>query len=503
MDNTPPALNAYYRFSMRKNTVRKREGVLKMGTEAVVDTKLIVQDLIDKGRVAMEEIKEYTQEQANTLVQGVAWAIYQQEHAEELARISIRDTGLGKYEDKVIKNKRKTFGTLNDLLDQDAKSVGVIKIDEATGITEIAKPVGIVAAAVPSTNPGATPANVAMMALKGRNAIIIAPSPKGASTTHKLLQYIHAELTKIGAPINLVQSLPTPVSKESTAELMKQANLVTVTGSGNNVKLGQTCGTPNVCVSAGNVVSVVDASANLQETAHKIMLSKIFDYATSCSSDNAVVIEAAVYDQLIKALKVEGGYLCNAEEKVQMHKAMWDENGKRRGITTAKSAEEMAGAAGLTTPEAKNAAFFMVEETGVGKEFRFSGEKLSLVLAVYKVDDFDQALAMTKRILNFVGRGHSCGLHTNDESHIERIGYEMDVCRLLINQVQCFGNGGNFNNGLNFTLSMGGGTWAGNNISENLSYKHFINITKVSKLIPEVIPSEEELFESYWAKYGR
>ncbi|TGE39180.1 aldehyde dehydrogenase family protein [Desulfosporosinus fructosivorans] len=474
-----------------------------MSTEPVVETKLIVQKLITKGRAAMEEIKDYSQEQANRLVQAVAWAIYQKEHAEELASISIRDTGLGKYEDKVIKNRRKTFGTLRDLMDQEAKSVGIIRIDQAKGITEIAKPVGIVAAAVPSTNPGATPANVAMMALKGRNAVIIAPSPKGASTTDKLLEYIHAELTKIGAPVDLVQALPTPVSKESTGELMKQADLVTVTGSGNNVKLGQSCGTPNVCVSAGNVVSIVDSSADLQEAAHKIMLSKTFDNATSCSSDNAIVIEAAVYEAMIMALKKEGGYFCNAEEKVQMYKAMWDENGKRRGITTAKLAGEMVEAAGLTNQEAENATFFMVEETGVGKAFPFSGEKLSLVLAVYKVENFDQALAMTKRILNYVGRGHSCGLHTNDESHIERIGYEMEVCRLLINQAQCFGNGGSFNNGLNFTLSMGGGTWAGNNIKENLSYKHFINITKVSRLIPEVIPTEEELFESYWAKYGR
>lgn len=486
-----------------KRSKEKEKGVLIMSTEATVDTKSIIQNLVVKGRKAMEEIKDYTQEQANTLVQAVAWAIYQQEHAEELAAISVRDTGLGNFEDKVTKNKRKTFGTLRDLLDKDAKSVGVINVDLEKGITEIAKPVGVVAAVVPSTNPGATPANIAMMALKGRNAVIIAPSPKGATTAIKLLEYIHAELKKVGAPLELVQSLPMPVSKELTGELMKQGDLVTVTGSGNNVRLGQTCGTPNVCVSAGNVVSVVDSTADLQDAAHKIMLSKTFDNATSCSSDNAVVIEAAVYDQIIEALKKEGGYLCNAEEKGQMQKAMWDENGKRRGATSAKSAARMATEAGFTPDKVKSAKFFMVEETGVGKAFPFSGEKLSLVLTVYKVENFEEALALTKRILNFVGRGHSCGLHTNDKSHIERIGLEMDVCRLLINQVQCFGNGGSFNNGLNFTLSMGGGTWAGNNIKENLSYKHFINITKVARLIPEVIPAEEELFGSFWTKYGR
>ncbi|MEL7567378.1 MAG: aldehyde dehydrogenase family protein [Dehalobacterium sp.] len=468
------------------------------------DAKTIVKELVEKARKAMDQISGYTQEQANELVQAVAWSIYRKDRAEELAGISVRDTGLGKYEDKVTKNQRKTFGTLSDLLSPEAKSVGIISVNEETGITEIAKPVGVVAAVCPSTNPGATPANKTMMGVKGRNAVIIAPSPKGASTCSKLLEYIYEQFEKIGAPKDLVQMLPTPVSKELTYELMKQADLVTVTGSGNNVRQGQTCGTPNVCVSAGNVVSIVDSTANLADAAAKITKSKIFDYATSCSSDNAIVIEEAVYDQMIEALKKEGAHLCNAEEKAQMQKAMWDpETGKRKGTTTAKSAEVMAEAAGLANPEAKKASFFLVEETGVGKDFPFSGEKLSLVAAVYKVKDFPEAMALTKRILNHVGRGHSCGLHTTDESHIQQIGFEMDVCRLLINQVQCFGNGGSFDNGLNFTLSMGGGTWAGNNIGENLSYKHFINITKVARLIPEVVPSEEELFGGYWKKYGK
>ncbi len=488
-----------------------RKGKVNMGTSTSAnrntsgetDAKIIVEELILKARKAMVEIQNYSQDQANTLVQAVAWAIYRQDHAEELARISVQDTGLGNVKDKITKNKRKTFGTLRDLLAPEAKSVGIIKVDEATGITEIAKPVGVIAAAVPSTNPGATPANVTMMGLKGRNAVIIAPSPKGASTTVKLLEYIHAELAKVGAPLDLVQSLPMPVSKELTTELMKQADMVTVTGSANNVRAGQTCGTPNACVSAGNVVTIVDASANLQDAAHKIMLSKTFDNATSCSSDNALVIEAAIYEQMIEALKKEGGYKCTVAEKEQMQKAMWDENGKRRGKTTAKDAGVMAQEAGLTNPAAQEASFFMVEETGVGKGYPFSGEKIALVLTLYKAGDFDEALELTKRILNHAGRGHSCGLHTTNEEHIQRIGLEMEVCRLLINQIQCFGNGGSFNNGLNFTLSMGGGTWAGNNIKDNLSYQHFIQTTKVSRLIAEVIPEEEELFGSYWAKYGR
>lgn len=463
-----------------------------------------IAELVERGRKAMAEIADYNQEQVNTLVKAAAWAIYKQEHAEALAALSVQDTGLGKYEDKVSKNQRKTFGTLRDLLDPEAKSVGVIRVDEAKGLIEIAKPVGVVGAICPSTNPGATPANKAMMALKGRNAVILAPSPKGASTCAKYLEYLYEEFKKIGAPLDLVQMIPTPVSKEKTGELMKQVDFIALTGSAKNIQMAQTSGTPNVCVSAGNVVTVIDQTADLKDAAHKIMLSKTFDNATSCSSDNALVIEAAVYDEMLAALVAEGGYLCNAEEKEAMKNAMWDaETGKRKGSTTAKAANVMAKEAGFSNEAALQAKFFMVEETGYGKGYPFSDEKLSLVLTVYKAKDFAEALDITKGILAFKGRGHSCGLHTKDDEHILRIGMEMDVCRLLINQAQCFGNGGSFDNGLNFTLSMGGGTWAGNNIKENLSYKHFIQLTKVAKPIPAVVPAEEDLFGDYWKTYGK
>lgn len=465
------------------------------------DASDIVADLISKARSAMNVYINYTQEQVNEVVQAVAWAIIKRENAEELARIAVKDTGLGNFEDKVNKNQRKSLGTLRDLLDPSAMSVGIINIDGEKGITEIAKPVGVVAAVTPSTNPAATPANKAMMALKGRNAIILAPSPKGASTCNLLLRYIHKELSKVGAPIDLVQMLPT-VNKEITYELMKQADFVTVTGSANNVRAGQTCGPPNACVSAGNVVSVVDRTADIKEAARKIRISKTFDYGTSCSNDNSIVIEAPIYEQMIEALKSEGGYFCDEEERALLQAAMW-KGGKRNPETLCKAPSVIAEVAGLQNPAAKEASFFMVEGKGIGEQDPFSGEKLAVVLSVYKAADFDEALSLTKQILNYVGRGHSCGLHTTDSANIERIGLEMDVCRLLINQIQVFGNGGSFDNGLNFTLSMGGGTWAGNNIGENLSYKHFLNITRVSRPIPEVVPSHEELLGSYWEKYGR
>lgn len=464
------------------------------------DVEAIISSMIEKAEAAMDRISNYNQEQVDELVQAVGWAIYKPGNAEKISRVAINDTGLGRYDDKVTKKRQKTMGTLNDL--KGKKSVGVISRDEATGITEIAKPVGVVGAVVPSTNPGATPPNISMMALKGRNAIIIAPSPAGLSTSNLLLSYIHEELEKINAPLDLIQILPAPVNKAKTIELMDKVDFLTVTGSQNNVMLGQTSGTPNICVSEGNVVSVVDATADIQSTARKIFKSKTFDNATSCSNDNSVVIESSIYDEMVGALQEQGGYLCNQKEKEKLEIALWTD-GKRNPKTLAKDPKIIAQEAGIKNNEAENATFFMVKESGFGEKYPFSGEKLAVVLAVYKAENFSDALQITKNILNYQGKGHSCGLHTSDESHIEKIGHEINVSRLLINQAQVGGNGGSFDNGLNFTLSMGGGTWAGNNTNDNLSYKHFLNTTKVSKVIPEVVPEEKELWGTYWKKYGR
>ena len=182
----------------------------------------VISAIIARARDAQRDVSHYTQEQANTLVTAIAWACYS--NAEHLARLAVEDTGIGRYEDKVQKNKRKTFGTLRDLLDPGAVSVGVIDHDPKTNLTRIAKPIGVVAALCPSTNPSATPANKAMMALKGLNAVILAPSPKGASTCARLLEPIHAEFRKIDAPADLVQMLPVPITKELTNELMSQAD---------------------------------------------------------------------------------------------------------------------------------------------------------------------------------------------------------------------------------------------------------------------------------------
>ena len=454
----------------------------------------VVAGLVERARAAQREFEGYTQEQVDEVVTGVAWACYKQENAEALARLAVDTTEMGRFEDKVAKNRRKTKGTLSDLLG--ARSVGVIREDPERGITEIAKPVGVVGAIVGSTNPAATPVNKAMMAVKGRNPIIIAPSPKGLATCEAVVRLIRDELRKLGAPLDLVQHLPGPISKEMSGELMRQCDLVVATGSASNVRAAYSSGTPAIGVGGGNVPVIIDASADLEDAAHKIKRSKVFDYATSCSSENSVLIDASIYDEAVEALRREGGYMLTAAESERLRELMWPEGKLSPGVI-AQPPEKLAAGAGLEDREARGAEFLMVEETGVGPDHPFSGEKLSVVLTVYRYESLDEAIALTQRILDYQGAGHSCGIHTKEPEHTERLAHAIRVARVLENQSHCFGNGGAFDNGLNFTLTMGCGTWAGNSISENLSYKHFLNVTRLVRRIPPREPSEEELFGGY------
>ncbi len=459
----------------------------------------IVEQLVARARAAMEGFQRASQERTDEAVTALAWSLYKPEHALELARNAVRDTGLGNVADKVIKNQRKTVGTLRDLLR--VRTVGVIEEDPAKGLVKYAKPVGVVGAVCPSTNPSATPVNKALMAIKGRNAVIIAPSPAGWSTTNRAVELMRAALERVELPADLVQVLPAPVDKALTAALMEQCDLLVVTGSQNNVRSAYRSGTPAIGVGTGNVPVIVDASADLEDAAEKICASKTFDNATSCSSENALVIVDEVYERTIAALQTVGGYLATAKEKNAIEACLWVDGRLNRKVI-AKDAEVFAREAGLAGA-AGSAKFFMVEEDGVGHGYPFSGEKLSLVLAIYRAADFEAAIERTREILDHQGRGHSCGIHTRDLAHAQRLADTMDVVRVLVNQAHTFGNGGGFDSGLNFTLSMGCGTWGGNSISENLNYRHFINITHLSTVIPEDRPSEEQLFGPYWERHGK
>lgn len=418
---------------------------------------------------------------------------------EALAELAVRDTGLGNVPDKIQKNYRKTLGLMRDL--SRAKSVGVIAEHATTGITEIARPAGVVGAITPSTNPGATPANMIINAMKGRNAIILAPSPKGASTAELLLKYVHTEFDRIGAPHDLVQLLPSPVSKALTYELLRQVDLVIATGSQANIRAAYSSGTPAFGVGAGNVAAIVDASADVDTAAAHVVRSKTFDNATSCSSENSLVVVDAVYDATMAALAARGCMMLNAAQKAQLQATMFP-GGKLSPAATAKTAPEIAALAGITVDS--SVRVLLVEESGVGDGFPFSGEKLSPVLAVYRAADFAAAARRVSEIYAYQGAGHSVGLHAAParvEDLALQLGLTLPVARVIVNQPHCIATGGSFDNGLPFSLSMGCGTWGGNSFSDNLSYRNFLNITRIARPITNATPDEAALESALFADY--
>lgn len=458
-----------------------------------------VADLVRRARAAQAIADGYDQARTDELVAAAGWAILEPQRNRALAELAVADTGIGNADDKLRKNHRKTLGLLRDL--QAARSVGVIAEHPTLGLTEIARPVGVVCAITPSTNPAATPANKIINALKGRNAVIVAPSPKGWTTCARLIEYIHEQFRRIGAPPDLVQVLPHPVSRHSTAELMRQCDLVVATGSQANVRAAYASGTPAFGVGAGNVAGIVDETADVAAAAERVMRSKTFDNATSCSSENSLVLVAAAREAMIAALREQGAVLLDARQKAALQALMWPD-GKLSPAVIGQAATLIAQRAGLPELAALQPRLLMVDESGIGADCPFSGEKLSPVLALYTVPDFNTAAETVRRIYAHQGAGHSVGLHTKRPERALQLGLTLPVSRVIVEQAHAIATGGSFDNGLPFSLSMGCGTWGGNNFSDNMNYRHYLNITRISRPIPEKVPTEREIFGAYFDKYG-
>ena len=413
-----------------------------------------------------------------------------------LAELAVETTGLGNVPDKITKNHRKTLGLMRDI--KDAVTFGVMSDDPATGITEIARAKGVIGAIVPSTNPAATPANNIINALKCGNSIVVAPSPKGVASCETLIGYIHDEFAKIGEDPDLVQMVPAPGSKEKTQSLMATCDMIVATGSQNNVHRAQTAGTPAVAVGAGNVTVIVDETADLADAAEKIRASKCFDNATSCSSENAVVVVDTVYDAFVLAMAEAGGALVEDEESIVAK--LWPDGHLNRSVI-AQDADKMIAALGLDVPEGTD--YIAVPTSGIGPDHPLSGEKLSRVLALYRAPDFDAAVQTTRDIQLFQGAGHSVGLHSANPDRPMVLASAIPTSRVIVNQAHTFATGGSFTNGMPFSLSMGCGTWGGNSVNDNVNYRHFLQSTKIIREIPAREPSLDAIFADYWRAAGR
>jgi len=451
-----------------------------------------IQELIDKARVAQQEIEHWSQEQVDRMVAAVGWELYKEDNAVACAELAIKETKMGVYEDKLLKHRKKTLGTLRDL--DGVKTVGVIEVDEAKGLQKIAKPVGVVAVVTPVTNPTSTPAGNGLSILKTRNACIIAAHLFARKTTALAVEHMRAGLAKVGAPVDLVQILPKP-TKNAIQELMAAADLVVATGSGALVKAAYSSGTPAYGVGAGNAAIVVDESADIADAAKKIFLSKTFDNATSCSTENSLVIKDSVRDDLVAALKSHGGYLCTAEEKAQLKDTLWPDGEHLNAKIVARPILKIAEMAGLNVPA--ETTFIMVEGDESVEDDQYANEKLSAVMRLWTYSEFSEAIDYVERITRKCGYGHSCGIHSTDDEHIMELAMKCHVSRMMVCQPQCYANSGNYDNGMPFTMTLGCGTWGGNISSENIIWKHFLNTTWVSRPIAPVMPDEAKLFGEF------
>lgn len=448
--------------------------------------------LVARAREAQKKVEFATQEEVDSLVLKIGWATVQPDWAQELANTLAEESGMGRPDHKFAKIMTKVKGALRDM--QGAKTVGIVERDEAKGLFKVAKPIGVVGAIMPVTNGEATPILKALFAIKTRNAVIMAPHPKGVKTNKMACDRMRAVLKKEGYPEDLIIPVET-VTLEGSKALMEQADIVLATGGGPMVKAAYSSGTPSQGVGAGNAVTVVDDTVPLDDVADKIMRSKTFDNATSCSTENSIVVQDGIYEKLFAELEKVGGYRVKPDEKKKLQATMWDaEKHTLNRDIVAKPAARIAELAGIDLPEGKT--FLLVEETGVGKDYPFSGEKLSVVATVYRWKTFDEAVDLVNRITTFSGPGHSCGIHSTNTERIEQLAKSVKVSRVMVRQPQCLANSGAWTNGMPMTLTLGCGSWGGNAASENITWKHLLNHTWVSAPIPENKPTDEELFGS-------
>jgi sulfoacetaldehyde dehydrogenase len=456
------------------------------------EEKATAQDFLARARDAMAAVADYDQATVDRLCRGVAWATANERTFGRLTRMSVEESGMGSA-DGVPARRWKILGILRDVLR--ARSVGIIEEIAEKGIVKYAKPAGVIAGLLPVTNPLVTMVNMAINAIKCKDAVIFSPHPLSRNTALEIARVLRAAVKKQGAPENLIQCLPEP-SIPLAQELMSICDLTIATGGAAMVRAAYSSGKPAYGVGAGNATVVIDETADLAEAAKNTRISKTQNHGSGCSCDGNLVVEATVYDRFLDELQHEGGYLANPEEKRQLAAVMWDAQGRRTLETIARQARTIATRAGFEMPEGKS--FIIVQEDHIGKAHRFSGEKLAPVLAIFKYDGFENVLKMVSAIFEVGGKGHSLGIASFDDDRIHRLAMMAPVSRIMVRQPNVSGNAGSFTNGMPMTASLGCGTWGGNITSENISVKHYMNTTWVSRPIPEDKPTEQELLGEFY-----
>ncbi len=456
------------------------------------EEKAYAGELLARARAAMKAIEDYDQAAVDRVCQAIGWATANESTFTRLARMGVDESGLGDRQGRPAK-RFKIMGILRDVLRQ--KSMGIVEEIAERGIVKYAKPAGVIASLIPSTNPALTPPGTAIYAFKCKDAVIFSPHPMTKETTKETVRIMRQAMKRLGVPEDIFQCVEKP-SIPLARELMSICDLTMATGGTPMVKAAYSSGKPAYGVGAGNSTMVIDETADIEEAARNSRLSKTSDFGSGCSADGNLLVQAGKFHALLAQLQKEGGYLASDEEKAKLAAVMWDAEGRRTISTIACAPQKLAREAGFEIPEDRR--FIIVQQREIGPEHLFSGEKLTTVMAIYSFDTFDQALEMVGAIYEVCGKGHSCGIYSFDDDHIHRLAMAAQVSRMMVRQPQSKANGGSFTNGMPMTSSLSCGTWGGNITNENISLKHYMNLTWVSRPIPEDRPSEEELFGEFY-----
>jgi sulfoacetaldehyde dehydrogenase len=450
-----------------------------------------VDGMIARARSAMAAIRDYDQRRVDRLIQALGWATANEKTFGRIVAMSVKESGLGDPEGRNTK-RQKIMGVLRDALRQ--KSVGVIEEIPEKGIVKYAKPAGVIASLVPTTNPELTPPYTGIYALKCLDAVIFSPHPRSKASTYEMVRVMREAISRQGAPADIFQCIERP-SIPMTRYLMARCDLTLATGGQPMVRAAYSSGKPAYGVGAGNSTMVIDETADIDIAARNTRMSKTSDFGSGCSADGNILIDARIYVPFVAALVKEGGYLANEEQAAAIEKVMWDAQGTRLANTVACPPQVIAERAGFSIPGDRK--FIIVEAQEIGTEYNFSHEKLTTLLAVFRFQNFDEALRMVQQIYEVGGKGHSCGIYSHDDSHIDQLARVAPVSRMMVRQPQSKANAGSFTNGMPMTSSLGCGIWGGNITNENIHLKHFMQTTWVSRPIPEDRPSDEELFGEF------
>ena len=433
---------------------------------------------INKLRDAQRIFSGYTQEKVDEIFRAATMAA--NDSRIKLAKMAVEETKMGIVEDKVIKNHFSAEYIYNQY--KDMKTCGVIDRDETFGISKVAEPIGVIAAIVPTTNPTSTAIFKTLIALKTRNAIIISPHPRAKNSTIAAAKIVLDAAVKAGAPEGIIGWIDEP-SVELSKRVMEESDLILATGGPGMVKAAYSSGKPAIGVGAGNTPAIIDETAHIKMAVNSILLSKTFDNGVVCASEQSIIVMDSIYDKVRREILERGGYILNKQEKDKLRKTILIESGALNSEIVGQSAYNIGKLAGINVPETSKVLIGEVES--VELEEAFAHEKLSPILAMYKVSSFDEALEKASRLIELGGFGHTSILYTDQiksKDRIAKFGETMKTARTLINMPASQGAIGDiYNFKLAPSLTLGCGSWGGNSISENVGPKHLLNIKTVAE----------------------